>query len=255
MSHDQTRPRRRDLLSTLAVGVPTVIAGLASGSRTGDAENIKPAGGVEPPESSKGREPWLILTSDEVSALTAVMGRLIPSDSLGPGASDSGGVAFIDRQMASAYGAGDHFYSMGPFAPGAASQGYQLSFTPSQMFRIGLEKLQNHIGAGQSFADLAVADQDDLLSKMENGEIDLSPVPSAAFFGNLLSWTQQSFFADPMYGGNKNKVGWVLVGFPGAYSSYSEYVEDYGMNWQYPPTSIAEDQDMVMPNPNRGDAQ
>ena len=35
------------------------------------------------------------------------------------------------------------------------------------------------------------------------------------FFPLLALHTRQGFYADPIYGGNKNRVGWKLIGFKG----------------------------------------
>ena len=35
------------------------------------------------------------------------------------------------------------------------------------------------------------------------------------FFPLLALHTRQGFYADPIYGGNKNRVGWDLIGFDG----------------------------------------
>ena len=42
-----------------------------------------------------------------------------------------------------------------------------------------------------------------------NAEIDLD------FFPLLALHTRQGFYSDPIYGGNKNRVGWKLIGFEG----------------------------------------
>ena len=46
--------------------------------------------------------------------------------------------------------------------------------------------------------------------------------PSAqAFFNTVRTHTMEGMFADPVYGGNKDFAGWVLVGFPGAQPLFS----------------------------------
>ena len=40
-------------------------------------------------------------------------------------------------------------------------------------------------------------------------EVDLDFVPL------LVTHTRQGFYADPIYGGNKDRVGWKVIGFPG----------------------------------------
>jgi gluconate 2-dehydrogenase gamma chain len=46
--------------------------------------------------------------------------------------------------------------------------------------------------------------------------------PSArAFFTRLRNDTIEGMFGDPMYGGNRDLVGWKLIGFPGAQRLYT----------------------------------
>ena len=42
-----------------------------------------------------------------------------------------------------------------------------------------------------------------------------------AFFNTVRTHTMEGMFADPVYGGNKDFAGWVLVGFPGAQPLFS----------------------------------
>ena len=42
-----------------------------------------------------------------------------------------------------------------------------------------------------------------------NAEVDLD------FFPLLVTHTRQGFYADPIYGGNRDRVGWQVIGFPG----------------------------------------
>ena len=51
--------------------------------------------------------------------------------------------------------------------------------------------------------------------------------------------TEEGFFADPVYGGNRDKVGWKLIGFPGVASgAYAEYVAKHGVLYRAEPVSI-----------------
>jgi len=42
----------------------------------------------------------------------------------------------------------------------------------------------------------------------------------------------EGMFSDPIYGGNQNKAGWRLIGFPGAISLHAQDVETY-LNKKY----------------------
>ena len=37
----------------------------------------------------------------------------------------------------------------------------------------------------------------------------------------------QGFFADPLYGGNRDKVAWTMIGFPGVSAVYGEHIKTY----------------------------
>jgi len=37
----------------------------------------------------------------------------------------------------------------------------------------------------------------------------------------------EGFFADPMYGGNRNSAVWKMIGFPGAIGMYGDVIEKY----------------------------
>ena len=64
------------------------------------------------------------------------------------------------------------------------------------------------------------------MKALEKGEVDLPSMPSKLFFDLLWRNTEEGFFADPLYGGNRNKVGWKLIGFPGVASSlYREHLD------------------------------
>jgi gluconate 2-dehydrogenase gamma chain len=90
------------------------------------------------------------------------------------------------------------------------------------------------------FADCSPQEQDQMLTDMQGGRFDLSPVPSAAFFSALLDATMEGFFADPICGGNRDMAGWKLVGFPGAFDSYTDLIEQWNYDWGRPPISIAQ---------------
>ena len=135
---------------------------------------------------------WLFFTADEASVMEAVVDRLIPLDSRGPGGKDAGCAVFIDRQLAGPYGRAEGLYVAPPFLPGAATQGYQLPDSPAARYRAGLRALADYIKsnfAGKAFRDLAPSDQDTVLKGLESGSIALKDVKSAEFFALVLANT------------------------------------------------------------------
>lgn len=75
---------------------------------------------------------------------------------------------------------------------------------------------------------------------MEAGEADFGAVPSAVFFETLLANTVEGFFSDPIHGGNRDMIGWKLVGFPGPYAGYVELVGRHNLRFDRQPRGIAQ---------------
>jgi hypothetical protein len=76
-----------------------------------------------------------------------------------------------------------------------------------------------------------------------SGEVPWSPgtadgVKAKAFFELLLQNTPEGFFSDPIYGGNRDMVGWKLIGFPGARYDYRPYVDKHGAQLDLPPVGL-----------------
>jgi gluconate 2-dehydrogenase gamma chain len=185
---------------------------------------------------------WLFLNSEEAAFVEAAVSRLIPDDDQWPGALKAGVPSYIDKQLAGAWGAGERLYRSGPWRPGTPSQGYQLPFTPAELFRTALAAVNKELAhAGTPFARMSSEQQDAYLAHLEKGGRDLGGVPSDVFFAHLWECTQEGFFSDPVYGGNRDMVAWRMIGFPGAYASYYDVVDQHGIKINRAPTSIGED--------------
>jgi gluconate 2-dehydrogenase gamma chain len=185
--------------------------------------------------------PWMFFSAGEASAIEAAVDRLIPADERGPGGKEAGCAVFIDGQLAGPYGRGDGLYMKPPFMPGAATQGYQRPDTPAAQYRSGLKALGFYVKTafdGKSFSQLSPRDQDEVLAGLESGSIALTDVDGKQFFALLLANTMEGFFADPIYGGNRDMAGWKLIGFPGARYDYRDWVERYDEPYPLPPVSI-----------------
>ena len=184
---------------------------------------------------------WVFFTADEASLIEAAVDRLIPPDDRGPGGKDAGCAVFIDRQLAGPYGRSDGLYMKPPYMFGVATQGYQRADAPAARYRTGLKALAAYVKSafgGKAFQDLSPQDQDKVLAGLDSGSIALDGVDAAEFFALLLQNTQEGFFADPIYGGNRDMVGWKLVGFPGARYDYRDWVERHNEPYPLPPVGI-----------------
>jgi gluconate 2-dehydrogenase gamma chain len=184
---------------------------------------------------------WHFFTPEEAAATEALVERLIPTDRETPGGKDAGCAAFIDGQLAGPFGSSQGMYMQGPFEHGTPQQGPQEQATPAEIYRAALKALDTYCRAhfaGKTFAALAAVDQDALLSGLEHGTVSLDGADGKQFFELLLQNTIEGFFADPLYGGNRDMVGWKMVGFPGARYDNREYVELHNQKLDLPPISI-----------------
>jgi gluconate 2-dehydrogenase gamma chain len=136
---------------------------------------------------------------DDAATVAAFAERLMPGAPGKPGATEAGVLNYIDLALAGAYADQQDFY------------------------RRGLAALEAYCRAahGKSFAQLAAAQQDDVIAALEHDRPNTFTWPSAqAFFAALRTHTMEGMF-DPVYGGNKDFSGWRLVGFPGAQPLFS----------------------------------
>jgi gluconate 2-dehydrogenase gamma chain len=195
---------------------------------------------------AKAQEPrqlaYVFLNGDEAAFIEAAVARLIPADDKWGGAIEAAVPTYIDRQLAGAWGAGERLYRSGPWKPGSPSQGYQLPFTPAELFRTAIAAIVKDLSQkGVPFAKMSGEQQDAYLQSMEKGGVDLNGVPSDVFFSHLWQATLEGFFGDPVYGGNRNMVAWRMIGFPGAYASYYDLVDKHGIKIEREPISLGDD--------------
>jgi gluconate 2-dehydrogenase gamma chain len=195
---------------------------------------------------------YLFFNAAEIGFIEPACERLIPADELGPGALAAGVPTYMDRQLGGAWGAGERLYRNGPWQAGTSSQGYQLPFTPAELFRVSLRAIDRDLAAhGKAFAGMSTDAQDDYLRSLEAGALDLDGIPSAVFFDMLLKMSIEGFFSDPVYGGNRGMAAWRMIGFPGAYADYFEAIDRQGLKFDREPMSLGENaQGHVHLNPN-----
>lgn len=195
------------------------------------------SGKAQPPDAFDADKRFL--TAEERRFVTAAVDRLIPADDT-PSASEIGAVDYIDAQLAGAYGRGDIYYLQPPFQQGLATQGYQAE-APALLYRQAIADIEAFLAAENHgrFADLGAASQDDLLTRLSEGEIELEHVHAKTFFDTLWQNTLEGFFGDPVYGGNRDMAGWRMIGFPGARYDYRPWLDHGGKPVVLDPVSVA----------------
>ena len=185
---------------------------------------------------------YLFFTAAEAATVDAIVDRLIPTDNLGAGAKDAGVTTFIDRQLTGPYGGHDWLYMQGPFSDTPLpSQGIQSPLTPRQQYRLGLAALETYCKAtysGRSFVQLKADEQDKLLADMEKGEVKFENFSSRMLFSAVYANTMEGFFADPIYGGNRDIAGWKLIGFPGVRYDFRDVMEKPNQAYTLPPVAM-----------------
>ena len=242
MSSDdnQTPIPRRDFLKGAGAAGTAVAATLAP------VATAAPAAAQPQPAAAQAQhvpDTWLTLNATEVAFITAAVDTIIPADELSPSGSDCGVAIFIDRQLAGAYGAGARLYRQGPFLKAKPELGYQLALTPREFFRAGIVAANDFCRRtyGKDFDRLSPQDREAACKTMESGKADFPGFSSSMFFNALLQITMEGFFADPIYGGNRDKASWKMVGYPGLPATYKQDIKTYfGKKYDKPPRSIAD---------------
>ena len=236
---DEQRLSRRRLLTAGAAITAVPVA--AAAAALGGSDVPFKEGQANAPATVDTASGWTWFTDVEAAFITAAVARLIPADDLGPGAAEAGVPIFIDRQLAGPYGRGERWYMQGPWSPGLSTQGWQTRLTPAGMYRAAIKAIDAAVvreSRGSSFARLAAADQDAFLQRLEKGDVALDGADAKAFFAQLLQNTLEGFWSDPIHGGNRDMVGWKLIGFPGARYDHSSFVAQHGEKYPLPPVGL-----------------
>jgi gluconate 2-dehydrogenase gamma chain len=235
---DDSVPRRQFLLRAGLAGT-AIAAGLSDHA---EAQQPAPATAAPAPPPAD-TEPFVTLTALEAAFIVAAVDTLIPADELSPSGSDCGVAVFIDRQLGSAWGGGAKMYRAGPFQKGKPEQGYQLALTPREFFAAGITAANawSRRTYSKDFDRLAPADRVAALKAMEEGKAEFENFSSRAFFSQLHGISMAGFFSDPIYGGNRDKIGWKVLGFPGLPATYADKIDAWrGKRYVADPQSIAD---------------
>jgi gluconate 2-dehydrogenase gamma chain len=133
-----------------------------------------------------------ILGPDEARDFAAIAARILPTTDT-PGATEAGVIHFIDKAF-------------------AAEMSDSLAFARTSLAELN-DALGSEHGDAARLGDLGEDDQDAFLRTRE----------TTGFFNLMWAMTIFGFFSMEKYGGNKDQVGWELIGFEGGHGP-----------WQYP---------------------
>lgn len=125
---------------------------------------------------------WKALDSDSAREIATLAAAIIPSDD-GPGAREAGVIYFIDEALAS-FGADD-----------------------LPQFRSGLAEIQQkQVELFPAAISVAQLDESQMIALMR-------AIEHTEFFELLRTYTVYGYLGDPSYGGNRDRSGWVQIGF------------------------------------------
>jgi gluconate 2-dehydrogenase gamma chain len=243
-------PRRRFLIGAATGTAAVTVAGafaapdLAAAQPQETATETKPETAAPVAETQEYiPEPMQVLTATEAAFVAAAADAMIPADDLSPSGSECGVVTYIDRQLAGAYGAGARMYRAGPFHAAVPGYGNQSPLTPLEFFRAGIKAANDWTRTthGKPLDGLESAKIAEALKTMEAGKAEFAAIGSRPFFNALLTMVMEGFFADPMYGGNRNMASWRMIGYPGLPATYADKMDAFrGKRYEVEPQSIAD---------------
>jgi gluconate 2-dehydrogenase gamma chain len=216
--HDQGLGRRDFLKGAVAGGAAAATPHLSEGAQ------------AEPAATTPAAAGYTFLNLAEAAFVEALVDHMVPADELTAKGTDIGINIYIDRALAGGWGKGERLYMQGPWKLGVPSQGYQLPLTPAQLYRAGIEATNAHCRKtyGKSFDRLDEQQREEVLVALSSGKLSFdNGLPSRVFWSTLYQTVMEGMFSDPIYGGNRDKAGWRLIGFPGAIAVHRENVEKF----------------------------
>jgi gluconate 2-dehydrogenase gamma chain len=187
---------------------------------------------------------YTFLNLEEQAFVEALVDHMVPADPLSPKGTDLGINIYIDRALAGGWGKGERLYMQGPWKEGVPSQGYQLPLMPAELYRAGIAAANEFCVKtyGKSFDRINESQRQELLLGMQGGKVKFENGPPVrVFFSMMYQTVMEGIFSDPIYGGNRNKAGWKMIGFPGVIALHSQNIEKFrDKKYSADPLSIAD---------------
>jgi gluconate 2-dehydrogenase gamma chain len=186
--------------------------------------------GAPAPAQSPTSATYAYLNLAEQAFVEALVDHMVPADALSPKGADIGINIYIDHALAGGWGKGERLYMQGPWKPGVPNQGYQLPLTPAELYRAGIAAANAFCVKtyGKSFDKIAESQREEFLLGLQAGKVTFENGPPArVFFTTMYQTVMEGMFSDPIYGGNRNKAGWKIIGFPGVIAVHYQNVEKF----------------------------
>lgn len=248
---DHYDPSRRRFIKNTGLLAGGVVGGSVLGSLFTNQFQTKP----EVKESTENHllEARMFFDrKEDFDTLSAATERIFPEDDNGPGAIELGVPYFIDKQLHGSWGTNAYAYMEGPFIrndftreyegedveqskqgpnafvlPDLPTPRYQTRLNRGDIYIRGLRTMEKESQKRHEkpFDELDGEQQDEILTTFENGEIDMPGISSETFFNLLVQNTIEGAYADPLYGGNKNMMGWKMKQYPGPRAAYINDIE------------------------------
>jgi gluconate 2-dehydrogenase gamma chain len=216
---------RRDFIKGAVVGGAAAATSLDVSRAQAQATASAPAAAASAP--APGYE---YLNLDEAPFVEALVDHMIPADQYTAKGTDLGLNVYIDRALAGGWGKGDRLYMQGPWKKGQPSQGYQLPLAPAELYRAGIAATNAHCRTtyGKGFDRLDAKQREEVLVGLSTGKVTFPDgLPVRDFWSVVYQTVMEGMFSDPIYGGNRDKAGWRMIGFPGAIAVNRENVAKF----------------------------
>ena len=234
------KPRRQFLKHTVSSAAVATASVIGVDKATAQAASSGPVGTT----TQGALAGYLWLKPSEQGFVEALVDHLCPPDALCASGVELGLNIYFDRALGGDWGNGNRLYLKGPFVKGSANQGYQLGLTPAQLFRAGTQALMAYCksNVGKQFDSLSSEQKENILILMQSGKLEFdNGIPSQVYFEHLLQMFYEAMFADPIYGGNRAKAGWKMIGYPGVTANHRQNIIEFkNKPYRVEPTSIAD---------------
>ena len=220
------------------------VAGGAVATTTAVGLAPQAAEAQQKPAAATAHPGYSYLNLEEAAFVEAVVDHMVPADQYSPKGTDLGVNIFIDRALAGGWGKGDRLYMQGPWKTGHPNQGYQLPLKPADLYRAGIAATNAHCKKtySKTFDQLPAEQKQEVLVGLQSGKINFEGgLPSRTFFTTMYQTVIEGMYSDPIYGGNRNKAGWKMIGFPGVVAVHAQNIDKFrDKKYTAEPLSIAD---------------